>query len=210
VERLPTNQRHAIMGIADPIHFPIDPERLLLVKWQVAAVEGISVEKTVIRCGVVCAHPASSRLRSFPKPFEMRIDLVTLCDAAVEVNGRLHVLGTIDYFWSTSLPYLHAQCALALRLRWEGHERSRRHKIRVQVIDADGSPIAGEFQRKFTAPQTADDDIPAIRHVIVELQALQFSNFGPYAIRVEVDGEELASLPFSVVRRNHTSQKRAV
>ncbi len=129
----------------------------------------------------------------------MRIDLATLCDAAVEANGRLHVLGTIDYFWAASVPYVHNKCTLALRIRWDGHERLKKHKIRIQVVDADGYLIASEFNRKFVAPVVPHDDVPSVRHVIVDLDSLRFENYGPYAVRVEVDGEELAALPFSIV-----------
>lgn len=129
----------------------------------------------------------------------MRIDLVTLCDAAVEVNGRLHILSSIDYFWAATLPYVHSKCTLVARLRWDGHERAKKHRIRVQLVDADRLPISTELTRKFTAPCADHVDVPLVRHLIVELAALQFGAFGPYGVRVEVDGEELAFLPFSVV-----------
>ena len=129
----------------------------------------------------------------------MKIDLVTLCDAAVEIGGRMHILGSIDYFWAAAVPYTHPQCSLALRLRWEGNERPKKHKLRITVLDADGNAIATEFSRKITPPCPCSDDVPGIRHVIVTFEALSFESFGPYGIRVEVDGEELASLPFSIV-----------
>lgn len=139
----------------------------------------------------------------------MRIDLVTLCDAAVEVNGRLHVLGTIDYFWAASLPYVHSRCALAVRFRWEGHEPVRKHRLIIQVVDSDGHSIATELTRKFAPPPSPNDDVPQVRHLIVNLESLPFANFGPYAVRVEIDGEELASLPFSVVPVSQLPQQRA-
>jgi hypothetical protein len=139
----------------------------------------------------------------------MKIDLVTLCDAAVEVNGRLHVLGSIDYFWASQLPYLHPQCALAARFRWEGHERTRKHRVRVQIVDSDGNSIATEFTGKFLPPEPGHDDIPAVRHLIMQLESLKFEEYGPYAVRIVVDGEELASLPFSIVPRTATQQPHA-
>src|SRR5689334_21213644 len=87
-----------------------------------------------------------------PLPISMKVDLISLCDAAVEVNGRLHVLGTIDYFWAAALPYLHPKCALAIRLRWDGPESRKKHRIRIQLVDSDGYSIASEFDRKMAAP----------------------------------------------------------
>jgi hypothetical protein len=139
----------------------------------------------------------------------MRIDLVTLCDAAVEVNGRLHVLGSIDYFWAAALPYLHPRCTFVVRLRWDGYERVKKHKARIQIIDADGSSIGTEFTCKITPPKIDHIDVPTVRHVIVDLEGLRFPNFGPYAVRMEIDGEELASLPFSVVPLARLRQERA-
>jgi hypothetical protein len=138
----------------------------------------------------------------------MRIDLVTLCDAAVEVNGKLNILGTIDYFWTASLPYVHTKCALAVRLRWEGHEPVRKHRLAIQVVDSDGHSIATEFTRRFAPPSAPDDDVPQVRHLIVDLESLPFAAYGPYAVRVEIDGEELASLPFSVVPMNRLPRQR--
>jgi hypothetical protein len=129
----------------------------------------------------------------------MRIDLVALCDAAVEVNGRLHVLGSIDYFWASALPYVHPKCVLAARLRWDGHERAKKHRLRVQIMNADGALIATELERKLLPPVVDNEDIPAVRHMIVDLEDLRFESYGPYAVRVEVDREELAYLPFSIV-----------
>lgn len=138
----------------------------------------------------------------------MRIDLVTLCDAAVEINGRLHILGSIDYFWAAALPYIHPRCALAVRLRWDGLESAKKHRLAIQLLDSDGYSIATEFNKKFTPPVSQYDDVPLVRHVIVDLEAVRFANYGPYAVRVEVDGKELASLPFSIVRPSPLSQQR--
>jgi hypothetical protein len=138
----------------------------------------------------------------------MRIDLIALCDAAVEVNGRLHVLGTIDYFWANSLPYLHPQCALAVRLRMEVEDFQRKRRLSVQIIDADGGSIATEFEKKLSPSLPKDDDIPTVRHLILDLESLSFESYGPYAVRLELDGQEIASLPFSVVPAPQTRSVR--
>ena len=129
----------------------------------------------------------------------MKIDLVTLCDAAVEANGRLHVLGTIDYFWAATVPYVHPKCTLAARVRWEGHEGIQKHRLRVQLVDADRCQVGPQFTRKFTSPASAHVDVPLVRHIIIDVELLRLDTFGPYGVRVEVDGEELAFLPFSVI-----------
>ncbi len=140
----------------------------------------------------------------------MRIDLLTLCDAAVEVNGRLHVLASVDYFWAATLPYIHPKCTLAARLRWEGHERVRKHKLSVHIVDADGASIATEFCRKITPPVPSHDDIPAVRHVILELEKLRFESYGPYAVRIEADGEEVGYLPFGIVPATSAHQPHTI
>jgi hypothetical protein len=129
----------------------------------------------------------------------MKIDLLALCDAAVEANRRLHVLGTIDYFWASSLPYVHPQCALAVRLRFDVEDFQRKRRLNIQVIDADGNSIATEFEKKLCPSFPKDDDVPPVRHLILDLESLRFESYGPYAIRIELDGQEIASLPFSVV-----------
>lgn len=66
------------------------------------------------------------------------------------------------------------------------------------MIDGDGNSIATEFETKFVV-RPGDDDVPSVRHLTLSMKALRFENYGPYAIRVEVDEREIASLPFSVV-----------
>jgi hypothetical protein len=78
----------------------------------------------------------------------------------------------------------------------------------VRIIDGDGHSIASEFSRKLSPPLMACEDVPPVRHLVLELESLPFQTYGPYAVRVDVDGEELASLPFSVVQLAPARQER--
>lgn len=117
--------------------------------------------------------------------------------------------GTIDYFWAAALPYVHPKCALALRLRWTGHTTPREQFLRIQLVDADGYTIARDFTQQLAFSPGNDEDIPQVHHVIVNYEGLRFASYGPYAIRVETNGQELTSLPFSIVPVARLPRRRA-
>jgi hypothetical protein len=127
----------------------------------------------------------------------MHLDIVALCDAAVETNGRFNIIGTIDYFWAATLPYTYPKCVLALRMRFE-HFEAGKHRVDILLVDEDGKGIVAPTRFELNVIPV-NEDIPILRHLVLELRSLRLEKYGHYAIHVAYDGAHQASVPFSVV-----------
>ena len=84
----------------------------------------------------------------------MYIEVMSLCDAATEAQGKLNILGTFDTIFSQKLPAVCSHCAVALRVRFSRIEKGE-HKIKLNLVDEDGKPILPSLE---TSPKV---DFPA-------------------------------------------------
>jgi hypothetical protein len=127
----------------------------------------------------------------------MEIQVATLCDSAMDYNGKLCVLGTFDTICSRGTPVVHPQCALALRICFRpGDEGTRR--LAIRFIDADGKqlmpPIGTQIQVKLP-----DDGYFVTRNIVLNLQRLKFEEVGHFSIDISADGEMLTRVPLRVM-----------
>jgi hypothetical protein len=128
----------------------------------------------------------------------MQLEILTFCDAAVEYDGRLNLLGATDSISAPSLPFRYNQCALAMRVRAARIEEGE-HTVRVMIIDADGNPIVsveGTMVVRFN--QNQGHAVGGTMHLIIHAQNLEFRSEGEHAIEVAVDGIQLGSSPLFV------------
>ena len=127
----------------------------------------------------------------------MNIEVFSLCDAAtVDVAGKLNVLGAFDTIWSVHMPVVYPQCAIALRVRFQGIERGE-HRVAVNFVDMDGKHILpganGTININFP-----DEQRSGSANLVLNLQMLKLENYGEYSIDLAVDGNNEASLPLFV------------
>ena len=54
----------------------------------------------------------------------MVVEIFTLCDYAINENGKLTIVGTFDSFGSKDIPFVHDQCALVFKLRFTLEEQN--------------------------------------------------------------------------------------
>ncbi len=126
----------------------------------------------------------------------MKIETFVLCDAATDNAGKLNILGTFDSIHVRQVPAVHPQCSVAMRLRF-GREERGEHRIRVNMIDADGRLVVPSLDGKLQVRMHEAVSSCAI-NAILNLQSVRFERFGEYSIDLQVDGVQLASLPLFV------------
>ena len=127
----------------------------------------------------------------------MNIEVFSLCDAAtVDVSGKLNVLGAFDTIWSSNMPAVYPQCAIALRIRFENIERGE-HRVAVNFVNLDGKHLIpganGTININFS-----DEQRSGSANLVLNLQMLKLDNYGEYSIDLAVDGRNEASLPLFV------------
>lgn len=127
----------------------------------------------------------------------MEIHVATLCDSAMDYNGKLCVLGTFSTLGSRTLPVIHRGCALALRVCFRTADEGK-HTLTIRMIDADGKDVIPPPQMPFEVRLGADVEFD-VRNIILQFEALKFDKDGNYSIEIAVDGQELVSIPLRVI-----------
>lgn len=127
----------------------------------------------------------------------MDIQVATLCDSAMDYNGKLCVLGTFDTICSRGLPVIHPQCSLALRICFRAGDEGRRH-FSIRFIDADGKPVINPFDADMEV-KLPNDAYFVTRNIVINIQRLKFDEAGQYSIDVSADGHILTRVPLRVM-----------
>lgn len=134
----------------------------------------------------------------------MKLEVLTLCDAATDDRGKLNILGAFDTLWIRQVPAVHPQCAIALRFRFTRLEEGE-HAIKIVVMDADGKPVMPPLNGKLPVRMPPDTNTVAV-NLILMIHGLKISGYGEYAVDVAVDGRQEASLPFFARQMPATAQ----
>lgn len=128
----------------------------------------------------------------------MKVSLALVADYAnISREGKLNILGIFDRIGAQSVPAVHSQMQLIMRLEADRAESEREHKVEIQLIDADGHKlfaIAGNI--KFGAPPPGEHI--KVNH-IMQLNNLQFDHYGVYEFKILINNEVRISVPLAVV-----------
>lgn len=126
----------------------------------------------------------------------MNIQIAALCDAAADYNGKLSLLGTFDTIMARQLPAKHPQCSVALRVVFDRSDEGP-HKIRVDLVDADGKSVMPAIDIPYEVSLTSDA-ISLSRNFVINIQQLKFNQAGYYAVAIANDGQVMVSIPLRV------------
>ena len=126
----------------------------------------------------------------------MEIQVAALCDSAADFDGKLCLLGAFDTIMAASLPAVHPQCSVALRILFRKEEEGF-HTVTVLFVDEDGRSIVPPMETSFNV-ELPEDLFFSTRNLILNLQQLPFARHGAYSIDVSVDKRQLASIPLQV------------
>lgn len=126
----------------------------------------------------------------------MKIEVFALCDAATDNRGKLNILGTFDQIYAAKMPVVHPACAIALRVRFDKMEEGI-HKINLQLVDPDGTPVFQPMQGEVNPRMAADIESVAV-NLILNFQHMKFESFADYQINLAIDDVSRNSLPLRV------------
>jgi hypothetical protein len=126
----------------------------------------------------------------------MNVEIIALCDAATESQGKLNILGAFDHIWAHQVPVIQPLCAIALRIRFSRIEEGT-HRLRLDLVDEDGQLVIPSLDGNISV-HAGSDDGSIVANVILNLQQLKLTSFGQYSIELAVDGRQEASIPLHV------------
>src|SRR5262245_18577172 len=126
----------------------------------------------------------------------MNVTLAVLADYAnVTGDGKLNILGIFDRMNVASLPAVHPQMNLVLRIEAHSAELDRSHPVEIRLHDPDGQTIfevKGEILPQGAPGQTISTN------QILRLNNLQLSKTGDYTFIVFVNNDLKAEIPLLV------------
>ena len=127
----------------------------------------------------------------------MEIQVATLCDSAQDYNSKLCILGTFDTIGSRSVPVVHPQCALALRVCFRTADEGA-HKMTIRMINQDGKDMMQALEANVDIRLPEGSDF-ITRNMILNFQPLRIESGGTFSFEVFFDGKQYASVPLRVL-----------
>ncbi len=126
----------------------------------------------------------------------MKIDIALLADAAtVDASGKLNVLGSFHRLRGPEFPLRHGRVSLVLRFALDPGD-SGRLDVSIRMLGPEDQRIV-ELNGQVDAGPGDPDDRVRIPQVL-NLDGVVFPTPGRYRFSVEVQGEEVRSIPLLV------------
>jgi hypothetical protein len=128
----------------------------------------------------------------------MEVEIFTLCDAAtVDAVGKLNILGSFDHLNATTIPVVHPQCALAIKLRFQRVEDGQK-RLRITFVDQDGVAVMPSVEAT-TEVNFPGNEPSATISLAVNIQQLKLPRINEeYSIDLAVDDQPKRSVPLFV------------
>lgn len=126
----------------------------------------------------------------------MKLEILTLCKAAVVEHGSLSILSAIDRLHASAVPCVLARCSVAIRIRFDRIE-SGEHDLKVHIVDADGKGVMQPLQAKLRV-QSGESHRSAAICLVIDVNGLSLPSFGEYSIDLAVDSLHVGSTPFNL------------
>lgn len=128
----------------------------------------------------------------------MKVRLIAVADyASVSLEGKLNVMGIFSTIQAREVPVTHPQLYLVVQFSVETADSGQT----FEVVIALRSPRNVELLR-LESSLVVPDAIPPTARLpqIVALHLLRFEEFGEHTFTVSVNGQDLASTAFNLVR----------
>lgn len=134
----------------------------------------------------------------------MELLVATLCDAAVENQGKLNVLGAFDAIIAQSFP-ARFSCNLALRFSFTAEDRGN-HKFAIVLVDESEPVEPGDLQEADMQVNMPDGATGySTQNLIKPLQGT-IAKAGTYHFSIRFDGEVLVRVPLRVIAQSEVQQ----
>jgi len=138
----------------------------------------------------------------------MELDFALLADAAATPpDGKLYLIGGgVETILSPKFPCYHGNLSLVMRFIFTPLDAGSNHRVRVNLIDADGREEIPPLELNIPMPETFPDVVRAGVSIVGNLQGLKFEKPGEYRFDISVDDSVKKSIPL-YLREHKISQE---
>jgi hypothetical protein len=130
---------------------------------------------------------------------DLRIEIFSLCEGAVEQNGRLFLLGIFENVSAPCFPFVLPEMAVVLRVRFWPAE-PQQFSARLVVTNPDGRPVT-QIPEGLGANPAAHGEQSRSCNLILHIQNLPIDEPGDYSVDFCLNNRLEARLPFSIRRQ---------
>ena len=128
----------------------------------------------------------------------MRVELLAICDAATDCQGRLNILGVFEGIAAPKLPVLRDRCSIVTRMRFACDEAGA-HQLRIALRNKKGVLLVPELKARFNVKRPAGNGSVAA-NLVLNLNKLKIEEFGCHEIALFIDDKMVESIPLIVAR----------
>ena len=128
----------------------------------------------------------------------MKVELLAICDAATDDQGRLNILGVFEGIAAPKLQVLRDRCSIVTRMRFHCDEAGA-HQLRIALRNKKGVLLIPELKARFNVKPPADNGSVAA-NLVLNLNKLKIEEFGCHEIALFIDDKMVESIPLIVAR----------
>lgn len=122
----------------------------------------------------------------------MNVDSILVSQSAVLSNGAvLNVVGVFNQVFSPTFPVMLPNLALSAVIHGARSEGGSEHEVEIVLLDQRRNPVADTpVKVKFNFPEahTVPEGIPLRHTLTLNAANIVFSEPGPYAFEIYIDG----------------------
>ena len=126
----------------------------------------------------------------------MDIEILTVCDFAQDMAGKLVIVGVFDTIFAPKLPAVHATMAIGCRLRFQPGEAGP-HSFRLSLLDPEGKEVIQPFTGDVNVQIAPGGDSSTFNLASV-ISRIQFKVHGKHIVALAIDEEEIKTIPLYI------------
>lgn len=128
----------------------------------------------------------------------MKVELLAICDAATDYQGRLSILGVFEGIAAPKLPVIRERCSIVTRMRFDADEAGS-HQLKIALRNQKGVLLIPELKARFNVKAPVERGSVAA-NLVLNLNKLKIGEFGLHEIALFIDDELVESVPLTVAR----------
>lgn len=128
----------------------------------------------------------------------MKIELLAICDAATDYQGRLNVLGVFEGIAAPKTPVVRDRCCIVTRMRFTNGEAGS-HFLRICLRNSKGIQLMPEMKANFSVKIPPNRPSLAV-NMVLNLNKLKIDEFGNHEIALFLDEVLQGTIPLTVAR----------